>query len=247
MSTTAIRVVAPVPPEVTALANACQALAQDSALDRFEIAVKSRMERGINDDGELRIADDLLHQVVLGGDALEAAVKPVISDANARHKLLIATAKPWQSRWTTMADGLKSLIIMYKRHQEELIRRQNQELERAANAERLRLDKEAKAALRNGDMEAAQDAMDAVNQVVTPVIAQATPVLDNSSTRKPWQVEVTDAEALVKAIAAGIVPLSAIREFDLGFLKREATKRGGLPKTWSGLRSWQEERLSVKR
>ena len=247
MSTTAIRVVPQPDPEVTALAKVCEHLAEQSALDRFEIAVKSRLATGINDDNDLRITDELLHQVVLGGDAVEAATKPAISSFYARHKMAIATVEPWKKRWASLADSLKGAILKYRRAKEDLARRQQMELERAAQAERDRLAAEARAALRNGDVATAKAATQEAAAVVTPVIMEATPVLDNSSGRKVWQAEIIDPEALVKAIAAGIVPLSAIREFDVVFLKKEAAKRGGLPATWAGVRCWQEDQLSVRR
>lgn len=244
---TALKVVAPLPPEVTALTKTCEDLAKTDALERFEIAVANRLSIGIANDNDLRLTDELLHSVVLGADAVEAATKPMTSAAYALHKALVAEANKWKARWTTMADGLKGAILKYKRAQEELARRQQAELDRAAAEERQRKEAEAKAALRNGDVAAAQTIMQEAQAIVTPIIADATPMLDNSSTRKPWQVEITDPEAVVKAIAAGTIPLCAIKEFDLGFLKKEATKRGGLPANWVGIRVWQEEKLSVRR
>jgi hypothetical protein len=187
----------------------------------------------------------MLHQVVLGGDAVEAAAKPVTSEAFARHKALVAEANSWKARWTAMANGLKSLIIRYKDAQAMLAARQQRELEQAAADARRREEEEARKAMRNGDMAAAQAAMTRAAEVVTPVVMSGTPVLENSSDRRPWEVTVTDMEALVKAIAAGIVPISAIKEFDMGFLKREAAKRGGL--NWPGVSARQTTQLSVRR
>ena len=244
---TAVRVIPQPDPEVTALAEVCEHLAEQSALDRFEIAVKSRLQQGINDDNELRITDELLHQVVLGGDSVDAATKPAISSFYARHKMAIATVEPWKKRWSVLADALKGAILKYRREKEELARRQQVELERAAEAERQRLAAQARAAMRSGDIATAKAATQEAATVVAPVIMDATPTLDNSSGRKVWQAEITDPEALVKAIASGIVPLSAIKEFDVVFLKKEAAKRGGLPTTWAGVRCWQEDTLSVRR
>ena len=99
--------------------------------------------------------------------------------------------------------------------------------------------------MRNGDMAAAASALQEAAQVVTPVICTATPVLDNSSTKKTWNAKVTDPDALIKAIAAGTVPLSVVKEFNITLLKDEAKRRGGLD--WPGVQVWQEESLSVRR
>ena len=244
---TSVRVVPPASPEVTALANTCKALAEQSALDRFELAVKGRVQIGIRDDNDLRQTDELLHQVVLGADDLEAATKPTISEAFARHKLMIATVKPFKDRWDGMRTNLTNIILKYKRDKEELARRQQAELDRAAEDERRRKEAEARAALRAGDVATAKAAMLDAQSIVAPVLAASSPVLDNSKDRQVWVVSITDPEAVVKGIAAGIIPLSIIKEFDLGFLKREATKRGGLPATWVGCTAKQEGAISVRR
>jgi hypothetical protein len=242
---TAIKVVAPVPPEVTALENACQALAQQHALERFELAVKARVQQGIQNDVDLRQTDELLHAVVLGADALEEVVKPPISAAYALHRSMTGAAGKWRKRWEDMRTSLDRLVLDYKRRLRELAERQQRELDRAAEAERQRKAAEAKAAMRNGDVAAAQQAMQESQMIVAPVIAQATPKLDNSNVRLVWEAEITDAEAVAKGIAAGVIPLSVIKEWNLTFVKDEAKRRGGLQ--WPGIRVWQEEKLSHRR
>lgn len=229
------------------LRAACQELAAASSLDRFEIAVKNRVATGIKDDNDLRITDELLVNVMRGADAVEAMAKPATAAAFALHRAMTGIVNEWKSRWTAMADPLKRLMLNYRREKEELARRQQAELDRAAEAERRRKEQEARAALRNGDVSAAQAAMEEAQQIVAPVIAQATPVLDHSSGRKVWEVQITDPDAVVKGIAAGVIPLSAIKEWDLTFLKKEAAKRGGLPANWGGISAKQVDDLSVRR
>lgn len=244
---TALRVVPATQPEVTALTNTCEALAKNANLDRFEIAVKQRVAQGIHDDQDLRLTDEMLAAVMRGADAVDASAKPATSAAHALHKALVAEANSWKGRWTSMADSLKSTILAYNRAKRELAERQQRELERAAEQERQRKQSEARAAMRSGDVAGAKAAMQEAEMVVTPVIVTSAPVLDNSSTRRPWQVEITDPEAVIKAIAAGIIPVCAIKEWDLSFLKKEVTRRGGLPPNWAGLQAWQDEKLTVRR
>lgn len=242
-----IRVVPPVQAEVIALDQTCQELGKTSGIDRFEIAVQSMLQRGLKDDSQVRLADELMHQVVLGGDALEAGTKPAISAAHALHKSLIATVAPYKARWAAMRAQIETAILAYNRAKRALVEQQNLELARASDEDRRRREEEARKALRNGDMSGAQAAMQAAQAVVTPMIMNATPALDHSNTRNPWNIEITDLEAFVKCVAAGIIPLSAIKEIDTTLLKTEAKRRGGLPETWAGVRAWQGEKLSVSR
>lgn len=245
MSTTAVKVVAPLPPEVTALANTCQALAQEHALERFELAVKTRLERGINDDNDLRLADEMLSAVARAGDAVEAAARPVISAAHAVHKALLAEAGKWKNRWLAMDGALRKAILKYKADKEALARRQQAELERAAEEERKRREAEARKALRDGNVTAAQELLQQAQAVVAPVIMNATPVLDNSDDRKVWEIEVVDPMAVVQAIVAGTIPLSFIKDWDITLAKKEAGKRKRLD--WPGVKAEEKAALRVKR
>jgi hypothetical protein len=242
---TSLKVVAPLPPEVTALAAACQALAKETALDRFELAVKAFLDNGIHNDLDLRRADEMLVNVARGGDAVEAATKPAISAAHALHKALIAEAKRWKDRWTAMDGALRRAILKYKNEQAELARRRQAEIDRAADEERRRKENEARMALRNGDMAAAEALVEEAQSIVAPVISTATPKLDNSTDAQVWVIKITDPLALVKAIAQGVVPLSVIKEFDYALMRKEAKNMGGL--NWPGVSARQESALRVRR
>jgi hypothetical protein len=254
MSSNAIRVVLPPPPEVATLSAQLAALALTSALERFEIAVKNRIEQGIHDDNELRQVDEMLGQIVRNVDALDHAKKECdprvaapISAAHALHKSLLATVKPWKDRWVALRESCDKLILGYNRAKADLARKQQAEIDRAAARQRAEAEATARAALRNGDVAAAKAVMQEAQQIVAPVIMAAAPVLDNTGSRQVWEVKVTDPVALVQAIAAGIVPLSAIWDWDLTFFKREAAKRGGLPADWTGVSAKQEDALTHKR
>jgi hypothetical protein len=229
-------------------------MARQSALERFEVAVKSRVQTGIADDNELRRTDEMLHAVVLGEDSLDHAkptcdqrVSGPITEAYARHKAMLATVKPWKERWTAMRSTLTDLILKYNKAKKELARRQQEEIDRAAAAEQQRKEEEARALLRAGQVAQAKAMIREAQTTVAPVIATGSPLLAHSFGSQPWNAEVTDPDAVVKAIAAGIIPLSIIKEWDITFLKKEAGKRGGLPPTWAGVEAWQGEALRVRR
>jgi hypothetical protein len=241
---TEIRAIVPQQPEVIALVQTCTELATTSQLERFELVVKARVEAGVADDNELRKVDELLREIVRGSDILEEGTAAAISAAHALHKTLIATIKPWRQRWEDMQAALGSLILKYNAAKREQVRLQQQELNRAAEEKRQRELAEARAKMREGDIAGAKLAMQNAS-VPAPIISQATPKLDHSSTRNPWQAEITDSMAVIKAIAAGTIPISVVKEWDLALLRKEATKLGGL--NWPGVRVWQEERLATSR
>lgn len=230
-----------------ALTTALTMLSEKCALERHELAVSELKRLGIPNDVELRRADELLGSVARGADAVDALCKPHTKAAYDFHRGLTKIQGEFKQRWTTMDEILRKLILQYKRKQAEQQAEQQRQIELAAQAERDRLAAEARKALRNGDMSAATDAMKRVQSVVTPVLATSTPKLENSRERQVWEVAVTDPMAFVKCIADGIIPLSAIKEFDLVYLKREAAKRGGLPPEWKGVTAKQEDALSVPR
>jgi hypothetical protein len=241
----AITVVLPPSPEEVALTKTCDELALQAAISRFEIAVKNRVTIGIRDDNELRQVDEILHKIVANGDSLEAAVKPAISAAHARHKALLAIAAPFKMRWAAMRISLENLILGYNRQKAELARRQQAELDKAAAAQKARDEEEARNLLRQGELAKAQEIIERSQMNVAPVIMPSRPVLDHSTPRTGWFVGITDPMEVVKGIVAGTIPLSVIKEWDMGFLKREATKRGGL--NWPGITAEPEDKLSVRR
>jgi len=241
---TQIRTIAQIPDEIRVLQEKCLAVANENNLDRLEQSTRAIAEIGIRDDNQLRQANDVVRVVKIGAKALKDETDPPIGFFHGLHKMAIAAVKPYTDRFAKMETTLKSLMLNYQLEQERLHRKQQEELDRAAAEQRRRLEEEARKAMRNGDVETAREATQQAEAVVTPVLVTATPILSNTSTARTWEAEVTDPVALVKAIAEGVVPMSAIKEFDISFLKREASKRGGLD--WPGVRAWQGARLSVR-
>lgn len=241
------------PPEVAALTNTLQALAKTSDLDRYRLVVKAIQERGIRNGIEAQNADELLAEIAGHIDACQSIADPPIAAAHAAHKGLVAImkkyayrddkSKRWSGYWGELRQALTDLILRYREDERRRAAQQQAELDRAAEALRQQKAEEARKLLRDGNVGAAQAAMQEAT-APTPVIAGGAVKLDNSRSRWPWQVEITDKMALVRAIADGIVPPEAV-DVNESFIKREATSRNGL--NWPGVRAWQQEALSVGR
>jgi hypothetical protein len=237
--------IAEVPEPIKALQVTCQEVANQSNLDRLEQATLATQERGINNDHELRQANDLIRLAKSGAADLDKETKPVINYFHGLHKLALGVVEPFKTRFGKIEITLKNLMSRYTLEQEALQRKQQQELERAAEDERQRLAKEAAKAMRNGDVAGAKEALAQAEATPTPVLATATPILEGTSFRRPWEVEITDPIALLKDVIDGKAPLSVVKEFDLSFLKKEAAKRGGIP--FAGVRAWQGIAPAVRR
>jgi hypothetical protein len=229
--------IAEIPDQIKALQVTCQAVAEQSNLERLEQAVKATVERGINDDHELRQANDLARLAKAGAAELKKESDPVTSYFHGLHKMALAVVNPLSVRFNTMESTLKGLMGKYTLAQEALQRKRQAELEKAAEDERRRLEAEARKAMRNGDVVA--------ENTPTPVLATATPILEGTSFRRPWDAKITDPMLVIKGIADGTIPLSVVKEWDIVFLKKEAAKRGGLQ--WPGVEAWQGIAPAVRR
>lgn len=243
MSTLAI---AEIPEQIKALQVTCTAVADQANLARLEEATKLTLERGINNDHELRQANDLVRLVKSGASELKTQSDPVVSYFDKLHDLALATVKPFKTRFQTLEVSLKNLMTRYTLEAEARQRKQQQELEQAAEAERRRLAEEARKAMRNGDVTAAKEALAQVEATPTPVLATATPILEGTTFKRPWDVSIDDPIALLKEIVAGKAPLDFIKEWNIGLMKKEAARRGS-SEPWAGVSAWQGLRPSVRK
>jgi hypothetical protein len=237
--------IAEIPDQIKALQVTCQAVAEQSNLERLEQAVKATVERGINDDHELRQANDLARLAKAGAAELKKESDPVTSYFHGLHKMALAVVNPLSVRFNTMESTLKGLMGKYTLAQEALQRKRQAELEKAAEDERRRLEAEARKEMRNGNVAAAKAAIEQAENTPTPVLATATPILEGTSFRRPWDAKITDPMLVIKGIADGTIPLSVVKEWDIVFLKKEAAKRGGLQ--WPGVEAWQGIAPAVRR
>lgn len=228
------------------LTNRCQALATADNLDRLETATKLTLERGIQDDNQVRQANDLLGLVKAGAGNLGDTTKPFIGYFHGLHKRALAAVAPFTSRWSAMEDTLKVLILRYDHEQERLRRKAQEEADRIAEQERRRLAEESQRALRAGNIVAARELVQEAESVVTPMVPSISPVLPGASKRESWEVEIVDPIALLAGVVEGKVPLSIIKEWNRGLMNTEATSMGG-KLSWPGIKTKPKTVLARRR
>lgn len=154
---------------------------------------------------------------------IDSTFDPLISEAHKHHKSMIAAKKKIDDPLAEKDSRVKGLMETYhdevERKRVEAIadaEAERQRKERERHAEEERLAKEALEEEAAGNHEAAenliQQAATVETQPVEPtaVIPERTKVAGSSS-RRIWWAEVTDLMTLVKAVAAGKVPLASIK------------------------------------
>lgn len=193
-----------------------QALVQESA----DVLVQARAFKIVTAD-DYREAGERL-KLVKGLDArISDFFDPHIKRAYDAHKALVADKNRAAAPLKDAETVYKRLIRGYEDEQEKIRLAAQAKAEEAARKERERLEKQAQKAAEQGKAEKAAQLETRAQTVATPVIASSTPKLEGISTRVSWKAEVVDKMALVKAVAAGTVPLTAL-EPNLTFLGQQA-------------------------
>lgn len=239
-----VKVVPQQPEEIKSLAVRCQSIVEQGGIERLEVAVKTVVERGIETDEQRHNVSDLLKMVKATAQALEKETRPVISYFHGLHKMAVEAVKPFKDRLERMESALNRLASRYDLEKREKARREQEMLARAAEEERRRLEQEALKALRNGQVEQSDKILEQAESIIAPVVVQEKTTGEGEALVQTWEAEVVDPMAVVRAIAEGVVPLDVIKEWNLGFIKREAAKLGGL--NWPGIKVTRGARLRVR-
>lgn len=135
---------------------------------------------------------------------------PHIKRAFEAHRSLVAEKKTHQGPLQTAEALIKRQIMSYQQDEERKRRELEAQAQEAARKEREKLEARAAKAEASGKTEKAEALQMAAASVVTPIIANTTPRVSGISTRTTYRAEVVDKMELVKAVAAGTVPLAAL-------------------------------------
>ena len=145
---------------------------------------------------------------------IEKYHKPHIDNAHKAHKDLVKAMKELTEPLKKAEDWIKDQIVSYNREiervRQEAAARAQKEAEEKLRAEKERLEAEALAAADKGDEEAFVQAEQEKNEITKedfiPVPQPKETMPSSVSTRKNWQVEITDLPALIKAVIEGHAP-----------------------------------------
>jgi colicin import membrane protein len=152
---------------------------------------------------------------------LDETFDPHIKRAFDAHRALVAEKKGHQQPLIDAEGYVKRAVLGYQQEQERIRRAAEAKAQEEARKERERLEAQAAKAAEKGKVEKAAALQTAAAAVVAPIIAPTTPKIAGLSTRTTYRADVTSKLELVKAVAAGSVPLNAL-EPNMTFLNNQA-------------------------
>lgn len=152
---------------------------------------------------------------------IDETFDPHIKRAFEAHRALVAEKKQHQQPLIEAEGYVKRAVLGYQQEQERIRREAEAKAQEEARKERERLEAQAARAAEKGKAEKAAAIEAAAAAVVTPVIAPSIPKIAGLSTRTTYRAEVTSKLDLVKAVAAGSVPLNAL-DPNMTFLNNQA-------------------------
>ena len=169
-------------------------------------------------------AADQLKRVKGAQKALDEKKRTLLNPVNATLKAIRDLFRGPEEELTLAENLFKRSMLGWSEEQEELRRAEQRKADERAETERRRLAREAleaeeraAAARAAGDIKKAEkleakadNRTDAAAAVVPAVIQREPPRVGGITERENWSALVTDLKALVVAIAAGTVPLSAV-------------------------------------
>lgn len=152
---------------------------------------------------------------------LDETFDPHIKRAFDAHRALVAEKKQHQQPLIDAEGYVKRAVLGYQQEQERIRRAAEAKAQEEARKERERLEAQAAKAAEKGKTEKAAALEAAAAAVVAPIIAPTTPKIAGLSTRTTYRAEVVSKLELVKAVAAGSVPLNAL-DANMTFLNNQA-------------------------
>ena len=179
--------------------------------------------------GDLKIADPKTYE--LAGERLKELSSKEKQIEDFRKKLkapILAAGKAIDeffnaplTRLQGARASLKRSLLQYQIAEEQRRRELEARAQEAARKEREKLEARAAKAEASGKAEKAEALQVAAASVIVPTVASTVSKISGISTRTSYRAEVVDKMELVKAVAAGTVPLNAL-DANLPFLNNQA-------------------------
>lgn len=227
-----------------------------AVISRAQRLAESVKQITVNSPESYIAAGETLKAVKSLRGELDQICRPEIDSRFKAHKEAVKQFKEGDNPLEQVETYLKRALLAWDSEQERIRREEQARLQREAQAkaqeearkaEEERRLQEAIAAEEAGAPEAAQAILEA--PVVTPtvwvppvVLPAATPKVEGLSKRQNWKFEVVDLLALVKAVAAGQIPLAAL-EANTVFLGQQARSLKSEMK-YPGVKVWAEDSLA---
>jgi len=171
---------------------------------------------------------------------IEATFKPIKQRIDAAKKEVLDQERAADAPLKRAEDYLKPMIRSYDDEQDSIRRERERRL--LEQGKRREEEERLAAALA---AEAAQVIISEEVYVPPVVLPKATPQVQGLSFRENWKYQVVSLIDLVRAIGAGNVPLSAIRENDVFLGQQARAMKSAL--NYPGVRVWAEKTIAAGR
>ena len=152
---------------------------------------------------------------------IDEVFDPHIKRAFDNHRALVAEKKQHMQPLEDAERLVKKAVLGFQLDQERIRREAEARAQEEARREREKLEAQAAKLEAKGKAEQAAAKLAAADAVVAPIIAPSVPKVSGISTRVTYKAVVFDKMALVKAVAAGSVPLNAL-DANMPFLNNQA-------------------------
>lgn len=216
-------------------AEAAEAAAQQALATARGFAVQSDAEYASASD-ELKAIKGRQRDL----DEQEKAITRPLNDSLKRVRDLFRAPKDF------LAEAERTIKRAMLTYQDECERRRREEQRRAEEAaakERQRLERQAAKAAEKGQEQKAEALVERAATVTAPVIHREAPKVVGVATRENWKAEVTDLEALVKAVAAGQAPIALLQANTTEIGKRVRALKSEFQ--YPGIHTWSEKVMAA--
>lgn len=178
-------------------------------------------------DPEYEIAGTDLKRIKDKMRALDDMRKSITRPIDAAKKAVMDFFRAPEDFLKSAESTYKRSMLAYQQDQERKRREEEARIRELQRQEQERLAKEAEVAEKAGDKETAEAIIQQAAEMPTAIVPRRDPPkVAGVKTQTRWSAEVTDQMMLIKAVAAGQVPMIAI-EINQRFLNQQAVSLKG--------------------
>ena len=200
----------------------------------------------INDNASLAQGNNLLLLIKDFRKKIQDTFGPICQAAFTAHKTAVKAQKDAEAPLVEAEIIIKPGISRYMAELER--KRQEEEDRQRKEAEKIAQEQALADAIEAEDAGASKEEVDAIVEApryVPPPVTLPPPKLEGVSIRKIVKFEVVDMKALVKAIAAGQVPVEAVLPNNVVIGAQARSLKMAL--RWPGIRVWEEDSVAAGR
>ena len=211
-------------PETALVQKQASELMPQSALDRYKLIVDQLV---VTDEQSLAYANDVARQIAADEQRFENRIGPPTKGAYEAYSFLRSIGNPVREFLANQKTRVKSKIESYLMAERRRKQAEQEAAERLVEEARKKLELEAKALARKGQVAQAQEIRQLAQTVSAPVVEMAPAKLEGTRQTITWTPKIVNLGALLKAVLDGQVELDdttveKIKDAFMPYLKRQA-------------------------